>query len=61
MNISWWFCELYKSDKDREQIGNCRKGKVNENNGTKTILIKINSNVIRNCEIIKFFFLGGEL
>lgn len=50
-----------KSDKDTNKY-NCRKGKVNENDGTKTILIKINSNIIRNCEIIIFlsFFEGRE-
>lgn len=46
-------------NKDREQIGDYRRGKVNGNNGRKTILIKINSNVIRNYEI--FFFEREEL
>lgn len=46
----------YNNDKGREQIGDYRRGKVNGNNGRKTILIKINSNVMRNYEIINFFF-----
>lgn len=50
---------ISKSDKDTNKY-NCRKGKVNENDGTKTILIKINSNIIRNCEIIIFLFFLRE-
>lgn len=50
----------YNNDKGREQIGDYRRGKVNGNNGRKTILIKINSNVMRNYEIINFFFFRGR-